>query len=234
MTNAGVSGARGLHMHPIGNDGIKSARNRGTFVATTGVLPGGVLPGVLPGAHAGRIWSFWHGERARETHRARSRAAREGGHGHLAEVWVCVDLLHGFRLRHRAVARAAAGSQWETAVEHTLLLSLLFPGSDPCSLLSENPETSLGNGHPVLRRDLWDLTRVLKPTPLTHVQVEDIFARGPHENETPAARFRIDFPPNLSKQECWNRRASLASPAPCIRLPSIRRRSHGLSTQLAR
>lgn len=144
-----------------------------------------------------------------------------------------MDLLHGFRLRHRAVARAAAGSQWETAVEHTLLLSLLFPGSDPCSLLSENPETSLGNGHPVLRRDLWDLTRVLKPTPLTHVQVEDIFARGPHENETPAARFRIDFPPNLSKQECWNRRASLASPAPCIRLPSIRRRSHGLSTQLA-
>lgn len=144
-----------------------------------------------------------------------------------------MDLLHGFRLRHRAVARAAAGSQWETAVEHTLLLSLLFPGSDPCSLLSENPETSLGNGHPVLRRDLWDLTRVLKPTPLTHVQVEDIFARVPHENETPAARFRIDFPPNLSKQECWNRRASLASPAPCIRLPSIRRRSHGLSTQLA-
>ena len=144
-----------------------------------------------------------------------------------------MDLLHGFRLRHRAVARAAAGSQWETAVEHTLLLSLLFPGSDPCSLLSENPETSLGNGHPVWRRDLWDLTRVLKPTPLTHVQVEDIFARGPHENETPAARFRIDFPPNLSKQECWNRRASLASPAPCIRLPSIRRRSHGLSTQLA-
>lgn len=130
-------------MHPIGNDGIKSARNRGTFVATTGVLPGGVLPGVLPGAHAGRIRSFWHGERARETHRARSRAAREGGHGHLAEVWVCVDLLHGFCLRHRAVARAAAGSQWETAVEHTLLLSLLFPGSDPCSLLRENQKLRL-------------------------------------------------------------------------------------------
>ena len=145
-----------------------------------------------------------------------------------------MDLLHGFRLRHRAVARAAAGSQWETAVEHTLLLSLLFPGSDPCSLLSENPETSLGNGHPVLRRDLWDLTRVLKPTPLTHVQVEDIFARGPtrtYHNARRAISYR--FPTPSFQARVLDRRASLASPAPCIRLPSIRRRSHGLSTQLA-
>jgi len=76
-----------------------------------------------------------------------------------------VDLLHGFRLRHRAVARAAAGSQWETAVEHTLLLSLYFQGLIPVRCwLSEKSETSLGNGHPVLRRDLWDLTRVLSKT----------------------------------------------------------------------
>ena len=97
-------------MYPIANDGIQSARNQGTSSPRRRCSTG--RPSWDPRADRNR--SFWHGERARETHRVRSRAAREGRHGHLAEVWVCVDLLHGFRLRHRAVARAAAGSQWET------------------------------------------------------------------------------------------------------------------------
>ena len=83
-------------------------------------------------------------------------------------------------------------------------LSLLFPGSDPCSLLSENPETSLGNGHPVLRRDLWDLTRVLKPTLLTHVQVEaKIFSREAPRERNARRAISYRFPTQLSKQECW-------------------------------
>ena len=163
MTNAGVSGARGLHMHPTGNDGIKSARNRGTFVATTRCSTRWCSTRCSTRCARGSIWSFWHGERASETHRARSRAAREGGHGHLAEVWVCVTFFMGFASVIAPSPAPLPVPNGETAVEHTLLLSLLFPGSDPCSLLSENPETSLGNGHPVLRRDLWDLTRVLNP-----------------------------------------------------------------------
>lgn len=128
----------------------------------------------------------------------RSRAAREGRHGHLAEVWVCVNLLHGFRLRHRAVARAAAGSQWETDVEHALLLSLIIPRD--CAF-AVRVETRWENGHAELRRDLWDFTTfgTFKPSPLSHGshwvdRDAKIFSRGgTHENETHPARFRIDF-----------------------------------------
>ena len=181
-------------MYPIANDGIKSARNQGTSSPRRRCSTG--RPSWDP--HADRNRSFWHGERARETHRVRSRAAREGRHGHLAEVWVCVDLLHGFRLRHRAVARAAAGSQWETDVEHALLLSLIIPRD--CAF-AVRVETRWENGHAELRRDLWEFTTfgTFKPSPLSHGshwvdRDAKIFSRGgTHENETHPARFRIDF-----------------------------------------
>jgi hypothetical protein len=167
-------------MYPIANDGIKSARNQGTSSPRRRCSTG--RPSWDP--HADRNRSFWHGERARETHRVRSRAAREGRHGHLAEVWVCVDLLHGFRLRHRAVARAAAGSQWETDVEHALLLSLIIPRD--CAF-AVRVETRWENGHAELRRDLWDFTTfgTFKPSPLSHGshwvdRDAKIFSRGRH------------------------------------------------------
>ena len=150
--------------------------------------------------------------RARETHRVRV-GLPEGRNGHLAESGFC-ELLR-FRLRHRAVARAAAGSQWETDIELALLLSLIIPRD--CAF-AVRVETRWENGHAELRRDLWEFTTfgTFKPTPLSHGshwvdRDAKIFSRGgTHENETHPARFRIDFVLTSAGS-----RASLASLALC-------------------
>ena len=186
-------------MYPIAHDGIESARNQGTSSPRRRCST--ERPSWDP--HADRNRSFWHGERARETHRVRSRAAREGRHGHLAEVWVCVDHLHGVRLRHRAVARAAAGSQCETVVEHALLLSLLLF----CAFIISQTAVRVEFRNGITPTQCCGATfGSLRPLGLSNprrcVMVRShwvdrdakIFSRGgPHENDTHPARFRIDF-----------------------------------------